>query len=45
MKRDEVVAPNAPTKPMTKASDSFLITTNSGVAVEDKGVAEVIFDG
>jgi hypothetical protein len=42
MKGDGVVAS---TKPMTKASDSSLITTGSGVAVEDKGVEEVISDG
>ncbi len=42
MKGDEVVAP---TKPMTKVADSSLITTGSGVAVEDKGVEEAISDG
>jgi hypothetical protein len=42
MKGGEVVAP---TTPMTEASDSSSIITGSGVAVEDKGVEEVISDG
>ena len=42
MKGDEVVTLIIP---MTKASDSSLITTGSGVAVEDEGVEEAISDG
>ncbi len=42
---DKGVEVVASTKPMTKASNSFSITTGLRVAVEDNGVKEAISDG